>query len=115
VIGQTRVTVGIEAAIAERSAAVRAANDRICASAERLKFEADQRVPFVCECGDERCLDTVMLSLAVYAHLRCERCLFALLPGHENAARERVTEDRRDLGYLVVERLAGSAGVIRNS
>jgi hypothetical protein len=51
--------------IAERSVSVRAANDRICASAVRLRFEDDQRVPFVCECGDARCLGTVMLTLAV--------------------------------------------------
>ena len=50
-VGQTLVTVGIAAAIAERSAFSRAENDRVCASAARLKFEDDQRVPFACECG----------------------------------------------------------------
>ena len=108
------VTVGIETAIAERSASVRAANMRICASAVRLKFEDDQRVPFVCECGDPRCLGTVMLRLAVFARLREERCRFVLVPGHENAAEEQVTENRRDLGYVVVERLADTGGGIRD-
>jgi hypothetical protein len=107
------MTVEIEAAIAERSAAVQAANDRMCASAVRLRFEDDQRVPFVCECGDAHCLGTVMLTLAVFAHLREERCRFVLAPGHENAAWERVTEDRREHGYVVVERLADSAGDAR--
>jgi hypothetical protein len=100
--------VGTETAIAERSGAVRAANDRIRASAIRLKFEDDQRVPFVCECGDARCLATVMLTLAVFARLREGRCRFVLVPGHENVAEEQVTEDRRELGYVVVERLASS-------
>jgi hypothetical protein len=113
-IGQTLVTVTIETATAERSAAVRAANDRICASAVRLKFEDDQRVPFVCECANARCLGTVMLTLAAYARLHQERRRFVLLPGHENAAEERVTEDRRDLGYVVVERLADPRGGIRD-
>jgi hypothetical protein len=72
----------------------------------RLRFEDDQRVPFVCECGNVRCLGTVMLTLAVFAHLREERLWFVLVPGHENPAEERVTEERRDLGYVVVERLA---------
>ena len=103
--------MGIESAIAERSAAVRAANDRICASAARLKFEDDQRVPFVCECGDVRCLGTVMMTLPVFAHLREERCLFVLASGHENPAEEQVTESRRDLGYVVVERLEAGDGV----
>jgi len=71
-MGQTPVTVGIEAAIAERSAFSRAENDHVCASAVRLKFEDDQRVPFVCECGDARCLGTVMLTLALHARLRQE-------------------------------------------
>jgi hypothetical protein len=101
-IGEDFVTVGIGAAIAERRAAARVANDRICASAVRLKFEDDQRVPFVCECGDARCLGTVMLRLAVFARLREEGCRFVLVPGHENAAEEQVTEDGRDLGYVVV-------------
>jgi hypothetical protein len=98
----------------ERSALSRAANDRVCASAVRLKFEDDQRVPFVCECGDARCLGTVMLTLAVYAGLRQEPRRLVLLPGHENAVGERVTEDRRDLGYIVIERLANPGGGSRN-
>lgn len=104
----------IETAIAERSAAVRVANDRICGSAERLKFEDDQRVPFVCECGDAGCVATVMLTLAVYARVHRERRRLVLLPGHENAAEELVTENRRDLGYVVVERPAGPAGGFGN-
>jgi hypothetical protein len=108
------VTVTIETAIAERSASVRAANDRICASAVRLKFEDDQRVPFVCECGDARCLGTVMLTLALYARLHQDDRQLVLLPGHENAAEERVTEDRRDLGYVGVERPADAGSGIRD-
>jgi hypothetical protein len=108
------VTVTVETAIAERSASVHAANDRICASAVRLKFEDDQRVPFVCECGDARCLGTVMLTVAVYARLHQEHRQLVLVPGHENAAEEWVIEDRRDLGYVGVERRADAASGIRN-
>jgi hypothetical protein len=109
-IGQTLVTVGIAAAIAERSAFSRAENDRVGASAVRLKFEDDQRVPFVCECGDARCLGTVMLTLAMHARLRQESGRLVVLPGHENAAGERVTEGRPDLGYVVVQRPVDPAG-----
>jgi hypothetical protein len=109
-VGQTLVTVGIAAAIAERSAFSRAENDRVCASAARLKFEDDQRVPFVCECGDARCLGTVMLTLAVHARLRQESGRLVVLPGHENAAEEQVTEGRPDLGYVVVQRPVDPAG-----
>lgn len=88
-----------------RSASVRSANDRIRASAERLRFEDDQRVPFVCECGNADCLSTVMLTLATYAAVREDRFRFLLLAGHEKPADERVVEDGRVLGYVVVERL----------
>jgi hypothetical protein len=55
-----------------------------------------------------------MLRLAVFARLREEDCRFVLVPGHETAAEEQVTEDRRDLGYVVVERLADPGGGISN-
>lgn len=97
------------ASAAARRVAVRIANDRIRASAERLRFEEDQRVPFVCECGNARCLDTVMLTVSAYAAVREGRRRFLLVSGHEDAAEERVVENRRGSGYLVVEWLAEPA------
>ena len=94
---------------ARRSAGVRDANDRLCASALRLKFAADQRVPFACECGAPGCLGTVMLTLAAYEAVRDEGCRFLLLLGHENAAEERVVVDEGGRGYVVVEKLVDHA------
>ena len=102
--GQTDLIVESEAKAAARSASVRSANDRIRASAERLKFADDQRVPFVCECGNAHCLATVMLTLAAYAGVREDGRRFLLLAGHEDVAQERVVEDGRARGYVVVER-----------
>lgn len=98
------------ASAAARSASARTANERIRASAERLKFQDDQRVPFLCECGDTRCSGTVMLSLAAYALVREDRRRFLLLSGHEDAVEERVVDDRCALGYVVVERPVGVPG-----
>jgi hypothetical protein len=98
--------MGSDATTAARSASVRDANDRICASAVRLRFADDQRVPFACECGDTGCLATVMLTLAAYGAVREDRCRFLLLLGHENAAEERVIVDEGGRGYVVVEKLA---------
>jgi hypothetical protein len=42
----------------------RAANERIERAAQSHHFEASQRVPFLCECADPGCYETVMLSLA---------------------------------------------------
>jgi hypothetical protein len=93
-----------EAAVIARSGAVRSANDRIRGSAERLRFENDQRVPFVCECGNADCLATVMVTLTAYASVREDARRFLLLAGHENVAAERVVDDGHALGYVVVER-----------
>jgi hypothetical protein len=95
-----------EATTAARSASVRDANDRLCASAVRLKFADDQRVPFACECGDIGCLGMVMLTIAAYGAIREERCRFLLLLGHEHAAEERVVVDEGGRGYVVIEKSA---------
>src|SRR3954447_17822787 len=93
-----------QATVATRSAAVRCANDRIRGSAVRLKFDDDQRAPFLCECGDADWRATVMLTLAAYVSLRHDHCRFLLLTGHENVAEEQVVDDGHALGYVVVER-----------
>lgn len=62
-------------------------------------------MPFVCECGSADCLSTVMLTLATYAGVREDPSRLLLLAGHEKPADERVVEDGRAQGYVVVERL----------
>jgi hypothetical protein len=54
----------------------------------------------------------VMLRLAVFARLREDSCLFVLVPGHESAGGEQVTEGGQDLGYVVVERRPDPPGGI---
>jgi hypothetical protein len=48
----------------------RSANERIERAAQSHHFEANQRVPFICECADPSCDETVMLSLADYEAVR---------------------------------------------
>lgn len=93
------------------SSAFRDANNRIRDAALRLRFEDDQRVPFVCECSDVHCMATVMLTLAVYAMIRADPRRFVLIVGHENPAYEAIVDDRGKHGYLVVEKfgIAGDA------
>jgi hypothetical protein len=80
------------------ASAFRDANNRIRNSALRLKFEDDQRVPFVCECSDAHCMATVMLTLATYAMIRADPRRFVLLLGHENPAYESIVDDRGQHG-----------------
>jgi hypothetical protein len=85
----------------------RNANERIERAAQSHHFEANQRVPFLCECADRGCSETVMLSLVDYEAVRAYADRFFLIGGHEAAAQERILEGGD--GHVVVEKI-GSAG-----
>jgi hypothetical protein len=95
--------------IAVNQATFRNANERIERAAQSHHFQADQGVPFLCECADPGCSETVMLSLADYEAVRAHSDRFFLVSGHEAAGetRERVLETAD--GYAVVEKI-GTAG-----
>jgi hypothetical protein len=95
--------------IALNQSIFRDANERIERAAQSHRFEANQGVPFLCECADPRCSETVMLSLADYEAVRAHADRFFLVAGHEAAAetQERVLESGE--GYAVVEK-TGTAG-----
>jgi hypothetical protein len=96
--------------LAMNQSAFRGANERMQRLARSHRFDATQRVPFVCECADPNCRETVMLSLADYEAVRAHAERFFLVAGHEDpeAAHERVLEAEQ--GYAVVEKV-GTAGV----
>jgi hypothetical protein len=87
----------------------RNSNERLRGRAYSHRFELRQRVPFICECGDENCYETVLLSLEEYEHIREQPTWFLLVAGHEDedAAQERIVDAEQ--GYAVVEKI-GDAG-----
>ena len=95
--------------IALNQSTFRGANERIERAAQSHRFDADQGVPFICECADPDCNETVMLSLADYEAVRAHADRFFLLAGHEDAgeSQERILEAKQ--GYAVVEK-TGTAG-----
>jgi hypothetical protein len=95
--------------LAINQSAFRSSNERLRARAYSHRFEARQRVPFICECGDERCFETVMLSIEEYEHIRAHPTWFLLVAGHEDeeAGHERIVDAEQ--GYAVVEKV-GTAG-----
>jgi hypothetical protein len=95
--------------IALNQSTFRNANERIERAARSHHFGANQRVPFLCECADSGCSETVMLTLADYEAVRAHANRFFLMAGHEAAAetQERILE--RGEGYAVVEKI-GTAG-----
>ena len=87
----------------------RSANERMQRAARSHRFDANQRVPFLCECADPHCQEIVMLSLVNYEAVRAHPNRFFLVAGHEDAeaAHERILEAEQ--GYSVVEKV-GTAG-----
>ena len=78
---------------------------RIDKQAEAGWAEDDQLFEFVCECGaGDECDAKVRMRLSDYETVRRQDDRFAVFPGHEIEAIERVV-DRGD-GYVVVDKTA---------
>lgn len=88
----------------------RDSNERLRLKAGRLRFGAGDRAPFVCECADASCFESVMVSLEEYDRVRSNATWFLLATGHGDAqtALEHVVETAD--GYSIVEK-TGAAGV----
>lgn len=87
----------------------RDANERLRRIADSYRFEAGDHAPFICECADPSCFESVMLSLDEYDRVRVHPTWFVLVAGHEDgeATHEHVLESER--GYTIVE-MTGAAG-----
>jgi hypothetical protein len=96
--------------IAENQATFRDANERIEQAAEKHKVP---RPPFLCECADPECTETIFMDLAEYESVRSRSVDFLVVPGHERASgpHGRVV---RDAGtYRVVEKVGEAGDVAR--
>lgn len=82
--------------------AARAYNNR------RLRFElddgadVDEAVPFLCECGDERCAEAIEMTADAFMSIHSAPNRFAVLPGHVLGEVEWVVETGER--YWVVEK-----------
>ena len=84
---------------AENEAAFRQANEEIRA-AERRLHPPLERVPYLCECEDVNCRESIRLTAAEYERVREDGATFAIAPGHHN---EGEIVDVHD-DYLVVRK-----------
>jgi hypothetical protein len=73
----------------------------------RMHELEDERLEFLCECGDIGCKERIRLTPTEYESVRADARQFLLIPGHELLATEEVVveEDR-----FVVVRKFGDAG-----
>lgn len=74
---------------------------------ERIEDVSEVRrsdlIEFLCECGEETCLEQVELTREEYEEVRSVSDHFAMKPGHEHPDFERVI-DRRDR-YVVIDKV----------
>jgi hypothetical protein len=68
-----------------------AANERLKAAIER-RTPTNGQVPFLCECADDKCLESVELTLAEYEDLHPRDNVFVIVPGHPRIEREVVLQ-----------------------
>jgi hypothetical protein len=83
----------------------REVNERIAEVNEGFAVEGETE--FLCECGQQMCFETLLLTRAEYEAVRGGGKRFVLMPGHEDDSLERVIE--REPYFLVVEKI-GEAG-----
>ena len=88
------------ARLAENESRFRAINDRVERDLERVAYEPDELLPFVCECARRSCSATIELSRDEYERVRADSVLFAIAPGHEVPDVEDVV-DRHDRYFVI--------------
>ena len=76
----------------------REVNERVRETLGREEGSLD----FVCECGNDDCIDKVTLDVREYERVRSNATLFLIATGHEMLDVERVV-DQGD-GYLLIQK-----------
>jgi hypothetical protein len=65
---------------------------------------AGEDAEFLCECGDETCIEAIRLGLEEYEAVRVSPYRFVVIPGHEDGIGEATVEANGR--FVVVERSA---------
>jgi hypothetical protein len=99
---------GRVARIAENEIAFRAANELLRGVFEHAR-DVEQGFPFLCECGDSRCTQVILLPLEIYAAMREYPDRFVIASGHKQLETERILDGTDD--YQLIEK-TGTAGAI---
>jgi hypothetical protein len=80
----------------------RAANERIRAKAEEYDSPLE-RIPFICECAREDCVQIVRLTASEYAAVRANPRQYFTAPGHEVDEHDVGRAVTHEQGYVIVE------------
>ena|SRR5579862_1351801 len=99
-----------EERIVQNEVAFRAANDSLKATFEDADEARGEVYPFLCECGDRRCTEVVLLTLQAYESVRSHSTRFVIRPGHKQLESERQL-DSGD-GYEIIEKTGTAADLV---
>ncbi len=93
-------------------ALLREVNERISELGDSAQaWSPDGRVEFMCECGAEGgCGERVGMTVDEYDRVRAQDDRFALLPGHETPALEKVVE--RTERYVIVDKIPAAEPLV---
>jgi hypothetical protein len=81
----------------------REANEGIHRAAARYDHELE-RIPFLCECPEEDCVEILRLSEEEYAEIRANPQHYMTAVGHETAEQPVGQVVARNNGYVIVEK-----------
>jgi hypothetical protein len=99
--------------VAATEGLLRDVNDRIEEVTQRFgqgdtESEADE-AEFLCECGHEKCSESVRMSVREYEELRRDEAHFVVFPGHEDPEVEDVVAQHAR--YRVVRKHPAEASI----
>lgn len=100
----------MEDRIALNEALFREVNERM---KNVLAPSADERIDFLCECGDEQCFELITLTRWQYEDLRRDPLLFIVVYGHAAPDVERVVAVGN--GYQIVRKHPGERKIARQT
>jgi predicted polyphosphate/ATP-dependent NAD kinase len=98
------VSVSLER-LARNQALYREVNERIVDLLESSPGSID----FLCECSHEECTELIAMTIAEYEEVRSQPTTFAVVPGHEIPAIEKVVATNTT--FVVVDKINGRAAV----
>ena len=90
-----------EKRVIRNEALFREVNERIADIG--VEVSRSEAIEFLCECGEDTCLDPIELTREEYEEVRGASDHFVMKPGHEHPDFERVI-DRHDR-YLIVDKV----------
>jgi len=81
-------------------------NEGVFRSVNELVRPLDRNwMTILCECGDRRCLDQVVIAQEEYARVRADSTSFILRPGHDIDATEKVVS--KNVEFWIVQKHPG--------